>query len=275
MDAWVSSLATRLNFLNKEHRISVKNDLYALSARMQEVYSPKNATSDVLTLLDERIQEATEFLAMAESLMADCEALYDQRVSEKSLDVFERVRLRRSMPTIRKGIQKAQEHKETIQTIMTEWRVYFRLYSCETELSKFLAALHTHKLTKTAAEEIATPVFERIVEISAARDKIVSQSSAIGLQLEASWLTYGRGGVRERELRRVIRQYDALLDSAETEKATQVAVMKEAEALAGLACSPACIPGPDGSQIFFDRLRNAFTQFKHIHVVCDSMQAEL
>lgn len=70
-DAWVSSLATRLNFLNKEHRISVKNDLYALSARMQEVYSPKNATSDVLTLLDERIQEATEFLAMAESLMAD------------------------------------------------------------------------------------------------------------------------------------------------------------------------------------------------------------
>ncbi len=63
--------------------------------------------------------------------MVQCEALYDQRVSEKSLDVFERVRLRRSMPTIRKGIQKAQEHKETIQTIMTEWRVYFRLYSCE------------------------------------------------------------------------------------------------------------------------------------------------
>ncbi len=56
----------------------------------------------------------------------------------------------------------------------------------QTELSKFLAALHTHKLTKTAAEEIAPPVGERIVEISAARDKIVRQSSAIGLQLEAS-----------------------------------------------------------------------------------------
>ncbi|KAI0351851.1 hypothetical protein OH77DRAFT_1461238 [Trametes cingulata] len=271
-EAWLSSFATRLNFLNKQHRIALKNDLSALSTRLRLIYGQKNVASSAIAQLEKRAQDASETFAEAKTLMSECQVLYDRRVLEKTIDVANRVQLRRTLSHLRVRLEEAEKYAAKIKADMDEWRVYFKLLSSEKELSKFLDKLRLHKLTKTAAEEKVAPVFGRILEVCKERDTIISESSALGLAQETLWLAFGSRGIREREFRREIALHDALLERARAQMAVQAEVLGQAENLTALACSPTSLPGPDGMEISFDRLREAYTRFQALEATCDTME---
>lgn len=68
-EAWSASFVTRLQFLNKEHRRRVKNDVQALSTRLRQDYGQSTAGCDAKSRLDVQVQAVMGAYADAEQLM--------------------------------------------------------------------------------------------------------------------------------------------------------------------------------------------------------------
>ncbi|KAL1944058.1 hypothetical protein VTO73DRAFT_3876 [Trametes versicolor] len=270
-DAWLPAVANRLNVLNKQYIFAAKNDLSALSTRLRQVYVRGTAFPTALAHLEKRAVDARSFGAEAKDLLAECESLYQQRVAERTLDVVERVTLRRSVPRLRATFKHVADYNELIEAELNTWRAYFKVLTSETELAMFLEKLHAHKLTKTTAEEKAAPVMQRVFEVCDERDAVILEASTLGLFHETEWLSYGSRGIREREFRRETQKYDALLARIDAQRPVQLEVLKEAEALTALATSPATLPGPDGVHISVSRLREAYLQFQTVQATCDAV----
>ncbi|KAH9855540.1 hypothetical protein C2E23DRAFT_723902 [Lenzites betulinus] len=268
---WLSAFADRISFLNKQHRYAVKNDMQALSTRLRQIHRQPNTTSGALSL-EHRVQAMASAVGEAKVLMKEVEGLYDARVRQKTLGAADRVRLCRAMPRLRLDLQQAVDSNSSIGSKLTDWKICFRILTSESYMSRFLATLQSYKVSKVIAEEKAAPIFERIIELQEARDAIIFESAALGISHEASWLERGDRGIRDREVRRELRKYDDLLQKAKLQQAAQAEALKQAEDLANLAFSPASLPGPDGVDLPFDRLREAYSQYQQVQTACDTLE---
>ncbi|KAI0323540.1 hypothetical protein GY45DRAFT_1264394 [Cubamyces sp. BRFM 1775] len=268
-DGWVPSFASRITFLNKEYRRRMKNDIQALSTRLRQTYG-QSGIGAMPALLDQ-INAAATCQAEAERMMIQLESVYNAGVREKTFSVEDRVLLRRVMPRLQHELRECKEDGTKLQSIVNQWGTYFHVLSSEQQLSQVLETFHLGKLTKGVVEEKATPIFARIFAMRRERNDMIFQSSRLGLEHETAWLAHGNRGVRERELRRAVRQYEDIIARARAQHAAQTDVLSQAEEVALLASTPQSVEGPDGAIVFLDQFREAYQQFKIASTTCTSM----
>ncbi|KAH9855118.1 hypothetical protein C2E23DRAFT_724660 [Lenzites betulinus] len=272
--SWTSAMANRLSFLNKQYRTNLKNDFQAVSTTMRQTYAGHgHANTCLVTQLMERIQSDNAALARVEELMNECQVLYDARVNDHSLDILSRVQFYRGMPALRQGLDKARGYNRRAYANFTCWKQYFIILSSESMLSKLLQDLRSSKLTKSAAEGKVIPVFDRLHELSDVRDTIINEASALGMKYESEWMEHGNQGIHPRELHRALRELDVLFDRAQEQRPVQEEALRQVADLTSLAAMPTSLPGPDGTEIMFDRLRIANLQFDAIHGTCEATES--